>query len=264
MLGELDFRAEGKCLDEFREFIRANGLEEVATAPAYYPAQSAGKVLTMERLYGVPLVDLEGIKEFSSNPEQTLFNALNTWTLSVVGCDFFHADVHAGNLLVLQDGRVGFIDFGIVGRIPPSIWGALQGVALGAAEGDYTVVAESLVQMGATDRDVDVPAFARDLEAVVKSLNDIEPMVTAAVTPTGDVAATMAVDEQQVTRLALDLVGIADRNGVKLPREFGILLKQILYFDRYTRLLAPDVEVLSDARLNLSDLRDPRTDAIDV
>ena len=118
--------------------------------------------------------------------------------------------------------------------------------------------------MGATDRDVDVPAFARDLEAVVNSLNDIEPMVTAAVTPTGDVAATMAVDEQQVTRLALDLVGIADRNGVKLPREFGILLKQILYFDRYTRLLAPDVEVLSDARLNLSDLRDPRTDAIDV
>ena len=36
--------------------------------------------------------------------------------MSVRGCEIFHADVHAGNLLVLQDGRVGFIDFGIVGR----------------------------------------------------------------------------------------------------------------------------------------------------
>jgi aarF domain-containing kinase len=46
-----------------------------------------------------------------------LINALNTWFGSVVGCETFHADVHAGNLLVLPDGRVGFIDFGIVGSI---------------------------------------------------------------------------------------------------------------------------------------------------
>jgi predicted unusual protein kinase regulating ubiquinone biosynthesis (AarF/ABC1/UbiB family) len=50
-------------------------------------------------------------------PELVLINALNTWFGSVVGCETFHADVHAGNLLVLPDGRVGFIDFGIVGCI---------------------------------------------------------------------------------------------------------------------------------------------------
>jgi hypothetical protein len=50
-------------------------------------------------------------------PELVLINALNTWFGSVVGCESFHADVHAGNLLVLPDGRVAFIDFGIVGRI---------------------------------------------------------------------------------------------------------------------------------------------------
>jgi aarF domain-containing kinase len=44
-----------------------------------------------------------------------LIAALNTWFASVLGCASFHADVHAGNLLVLPDGRVGFIDFGIVG-----------------------------------------------------------------------------------------------------------------------------------------------------
>ena len=44
MLGELDFRAEGKCLDEFRKFLQDNNLEDVATAPMYYPSSSAGKV----------------------------------------------------------------------------------------------------------------------------------------------------------------------------------------------------------------------------
>jgi len=45
---------------------------------------------------------------------------------SVMMCDSFHADVHAGNLLVLKDGRVAFIDFGIVGRISPQTWNAMQ------------------------------------------------------------------------------------------------------------------------------------------
>lgn len=44
-----------------------------------------------ERLYGVPLTDLEGIRKVSDNPEATLVSALNTWTLSVMNCEFFHA-----------------------------------------------------------------------------------------------------------------------------------------------------------------------------
>ena len=112
---------------------------------------------------------------------------------------------------------MGFIDFGIVGRIPPSIWGAIQGVALGAADGDYKAVAESLVQMGATDRDVNVDAFARDLEAVVASLEEIEPTLVAGVTATGDVAASVAVDEQQVVEVTIVCGGARERSGLPAP-----------------------------------------------
>ena len=112
MLEELDFTLEAKNLVGFRDFLAAKGITD-ATAPMPYPAASGKKVLTMEYLHGVPLVDLEGIRKYSSNPEATLIAALGTWASSVVENDFFHADVHAGNLLVLEDGRVGFIDFGI-------------------------------------------------------------------------------------------------------------------------------------------------------
>jgi aarF domain-containing kinase len=263
MLGELDFRQEGKNLGEFREFLVANGLTDVATAPSFYPEASATKVLTMERLYGVPLVDLEGIKGYSSNPEQTLINALNTWTLSVVSCPFFHADVHAGNLLVLKDGRVGFIDFGIVGRIPPRVWNAIQELAVGFAASDWQAMAAALVQMGATDEDVDVRKFGEDLRRVVQSVEEITPQVMVQQSADG-VSAAVAVDEAQVTQLALDLVAVAEGNGVKLPREFGVLVKQVLYFDRYTRLLAPELDVTQDQRLSVLNAQsDALNDAVD-
>ena len=133
MLDELDFEKEAANLDAFGAFLDANGLRGAATCPRVvreHGARPTARALTMERLRGAPLVDLDGIRALGvESPEQTLVNALNAWALSVVACDSFHADVHAGNLLVLDDGRVGFIDFGIVGRIPPTTWAALNSLA---------------------------------------------------------------------------------------------------------------------------------------
>ena len=50
----------------------------------------------MERLHGVSLIDLDGIRQYTDDPEGTLITALNTWSMSVVLCQSFHADVHAG------------------------------------------------------------------------------------------------------------------------------------------------------------------------
>lgn len=85
------------------------------------------------------------------DPEATLINALNTWTGSVMFCDTFHADVHAGNLLALRDGRVAFIDFGIVGRMNPATWRAVEALGSALATQDYALMARALATMKATD-----------------------------------------------------------------------------------------------------------------
>lgn len=69
---------------------------------------------------------------------------------------------------------------------------------------------------------------------------------------TSSVSAQLSVDERETTELVLELVAIADKNGLKLPREFGFLLKQSLYFDRYQKLLAPGVDPLRDVRVRES------------
>lgn len=221
----------------------------------------------MERFRGVPLVDLEGIREYSSNPEQTLIDALNVWALSVRLNDFFHADVHSGNLLVLTDGRVGFIDFGIVGRIPPRIFGAISDLSLAFARQDELGMARALIQMGATGAEVDEARFAEGIGQVLRRISDLQPELRVRQGADGRATqAQVAFDESEVTELILELARVSEEGGVKLPREFGLLLKQALYFDRYTKILAPELDPLRDPRVRISDEAGPRggPEVIDV
>ncbi|RDX63984.1 putative aarF domain-containing protein kinase, chloroplastic [Mucuna pruriens] len=251
MLEEVDFYKEAANIEAFRRYLEATGLTGNATAPEVYQYCSTQKVLTMQRLYGVPLTDLDSISSLVSNPETSLITALNVWFGSLLACESFHADVHAGNLWLLRDGRIGFLDFGIVGRISPKTWAAME-IFLGSiAIEDYDSMASALIEMGATNNDVDAKAFARDLE---KEL-DTEIVVATTSGPTTNataVAANIVVDERQMNALFLDVVRVSESYGLKFPREFALLLKQLLYFDRYTRLLAPNLNMLRDQRISIA------------
>ena len=257
MLNELDFTLEAGALRSFRAYLEATG-NDGCTAPYVYPAPlSSRRVMTMERLRGVPLTDLAAIKgpaaQRGMTPEAVLIDALNAWAGSVLQCESFHADLHAGNLLVLRDGRVAFIDFGIVGRISPATWGAASALLGATQSGDWRTAAQALVTMGAAgvgERAVDVDAFGADLGALEKRLRSVRATVSLDSSQAGP-AATVAVDEADANAALLELVRVADRHGVKFPREFTLLLRNVLYFDRYRAALAPDLDVLTDPRVRL-------------
>ncbi|KAH7548239.1 hypothetical protein JRO89_XS14G0087500 [Xanthoceras sorbifolium] len=271
MLEEVDFYKEAANIESFRRYLETMGLERQATAPKVYHHCSTRHVLTMERLYGVPLTDLDSISSLVSSPETSLITALNVWFGSLLACETFHADVHAGNLWLLRDGRIGFLDFGIVGRISPKTWAAMDVFLASIATEEYESMASSLIQMGATNKDVDVKAFARDLEKIFSSIQastitlqfiplmstrelDTEIVVaTARGTNTNAtaVSANVTVDERQMNALFLDVVRVSESYGLRFPREFALLLKQLLYFDRYTRLLAPEMNMLQDQRISI-------------
>ncbi|XP_021903963.1 uncharacterized aarF domain-containing protein kinase At5g05200, chloroplastic [Carica papaya] len=256
MLEEVDFYKEAANIESFRRYIENMGLTTMATAPRVYHHCSTKRVLTMERLYGVPLTDLDSISSLVSSPENSLINALNVWFGSLLACETFHADVHAGNLWILRDGRIGFLDFGIVGRISPKTWAAMDVFLQSIATEDYESMASALIDMGATDKDVNAKAFARDLEKIFSSIQDLdtEVVVAAAKGPTTTataVSANIIVDERQMNALFLDVVRVSESYGLRFPREFALLMKQLLYFDRYTRLLAPNLNMLQDQRIRI-------------
>ena len=236
-------------------------MDSIATCPFIYPALSTRRVLTMERFDGAPLTDLAAVGAVTStDPPTVLANALNAWLGSLLAARTFHADVHAGNLLALPDGRVAFIDFGIVGRVAPSTWAAVSALVSATATRDYGTMARALATMGAADESVDLDAFAADLKAVFDDAAAVEPTVTVLMDGGGrsssstPAAASVSFDEAAVNRLLLTVVRVGDAYGVRFPREFGVLLKQLLYFDRYVTALAPGLAVGADPRVRLADL----------
>jgi len=253
MLQEVDFRKEAVHIEQFASYLDSTGLRTLATCPRLYRQYCTQKVLVMERLRGSPLTDLDAIRAVAKggDAESILINALNVWFGSVVGAETFHADVHAGNLLVLPDGRVGFIDFGIVGKISQPTWRAIEALLRATTTEDYDTMARALVTIGATSEEVNFDAFAADLRELSKSLQAIDAQVIVEAQAEGGMAASVAADDVALNTFLLDLVRVGENNGVRFPREFALLLKQILYFDRYTKLLAPSLKVFEDDRINL-------------
>jgi len=251
MLEELDFEKEARNIEEFRYFLSDNDLQKVATAPKVYREFTTKKILTMERLRGVSMLDEESISKITENPESTIITALNVWTTSVMKMPWFHADVHAGNLLVLDDGRVGFIDFGIVGRVSEKTFAAVNELSTALSLSDYNGMATALSNMGATDEEVDVEKFGRDLEKLMVKMTQVQPEVTLSENADGMINGSIGFEDNDISRLLLDMVAVTEDNGLRLPREFGLLVKQSLYFDRYLKILAPGLDVVGDSRVEL-------------
>jgi len=240
MLEECDFLQEARNLDRFNGFLAATGNTQ-AVAPRPYHALSSLRVLTMERFYGVPLTDLESIRANTNDPAQTLVAALNTWFASLMLCDFFHADVHAGNLMVLKDGRIGFIDFGIVGRIERDAWKAMFTFFEAISAGNFRLMAESMATIGMTREAVDIDRLAHDIEKLYTRLVDIDPMTVVQADR----------NDTEINKLLTDIVEIGEGHGIRFPRSFALLVKQFLYFDRYVQILAPELNIFDDDRLDL-------------
>ena len=153
----------------------------------------------------------------------------------------FHADVHAGNLLALSDGRVAFIDFGIVGRIPPATAEGMLDFVRAFPLGDMGGVAAALTKMGFTKdmSDAEAERFAKQLQEVLEAVEDVDP----------NQLANGVVDDSSLNRLVASVGEVADGNGIRFPREFALLVKQVLYFDRFTKILAPELDVMADERM---------------
>jgi len=227
---ELDFRREAENMAEFNRIMVEHGQTQVV-APRVVSEFTTERVLVMERFYGHRVDDVEKLKAANVDGEEKLLAGMRAWFQCMVLHGFFHGDVHAGNLMALADGRIGFLDFGIVGRFPRERREQVTDYLMAFASGDFRKLAEVMAAMGAVGGNVDLEALAKDLAAAY------EPLLGS------ELAAIKYAD------LIPAILRTAVRHGMRMPRDFVLVTKQMLYFDRYAKLLAPRLNVFKDPRI---------------
>jgi len=115
---EMDYVKEGRNADRFRYNFRT---WRAIRVPKIYWTHTNTRVLTLDFIRGTKVVDLEGLRANRISPVKVNRMLIRTYLKQLLEDGFFHADPHPGNLLVMDSGHLAFFDFGMVGRISPTL-----------------------------------------------------------------------------------------------------------------------------------------------
>lgn len=230
---ELNSAVEAHRQTTFRNNIGAFGDNDGVTTPEVYWDYCGPRVICMERMRGIPLDRFVAGPDGVDEARMLIRRGVKVWLESVIIHGPFHGDVHAGNLWVLDDGRIAMLDFGIVGVLPET-WRAILSDMFQATliDGDFARVARGIRALGyATDYEVDD--------------NQLGLQVATALAP----ILGRDLGELKLSELIMALVQLGRQWGVASPEELVLFGKQLGYFERYATALAPDWVIGEDLYL---------------
>lgn len=146
--GEMNFVTEALNIERFRH----NFKEELEiTLPQVYWNYTTPNLLTLSYVKGVKVTDIERLSNLNINLKEVVEKGAKIILKQVLVDGFFHADPHPGNMLVTKEGKLGFVDFGIVGRIDPYTKKLLQQLVSGYVTMDVERIIKIMKELGAIE-----------------------------------------------------------------------------------------------------------------
>lgn len=173
---ELDFNLEAT---NTTRFFHNFSDDETVRIPMVYWGMTSKKVLTMEMLSGTRLHDSRELTEHGFDCKVLAHRLGEAFLKQVLEQGFFHADPHPGNLMALDNNVIGFIDFGMIGRLDEETKGYLADSVMSLLQRDYNRLTDTFTQMGFLSEDTDLKLFREDLMDFIdpyygRSLKNIE------------------------------------------------------------------------------------------
>jgi len=260
---ELDLRREAQTMLRHRALL-AHSDTPLLVIPEPYLDLSSRRILVMEFLDGFPVDDLSRVFALGIDPRPVVEQAVRAWFSTTIRHGVFHGDVHAGNLLLLCDGRLGVVDWGIEGRLDLDTHRFFLHVlqACLGCETEWDDVSKWLAQSVGPGLTRTVGIGAHEFPEFFRT--HIEPVLTqpfGQATLAALVAGLQTFGQQADATYRRSLWGGISRwlkariigkgeydaqpeNG--FDRSLLLLGKQLVYFERYGKLFLPDASLLED------------------
>jgi predicted unusual protein kinase regulating ubiquinone biosynthesis (AarF/ABC1/UbiB family) len=227
---ELNSALEAYRQSKFRENIPAFGDNKWVTAPEVYWDYCGPRVVAMERMYGTPLDDFQEVERRGIDGELMLRRGVKVWMEAALRHGPFHGDVHAGNLWLLEDDRAAYLDFGIMGDLPVEYREALSDAIFTVMiDNDFTRIVRAWKRLGIVPESIGADEVIAEQVKLV-----MEPLLN------------LTIGQVSLGELMKQQLEMAEQFGAQSPKELALVTKQLMYFERYAKVLAPDYVMIRD------------------
>ena len=224
---ELDYRREAHNAEQFREnFINEPGIY----IPKVYWAYTTKRVLTLECIEGIKVDDIPAITRAGHDPKQVAKQGAQFIIKQVLEDGFFHADPHPGNLIVMENGDIGAMDFGMVGHLSDQDRTNLIRIYTVAVQMDAEAAVDELVHIGAAPPDVDRQSLVRDVDNLLHRYYGI------------------ALQDVSAAKFINDIRPMVFKHRLKLPTNYWTLGKSLSMMESIGRQLDPEFDIFAFSR----------------
>lgn len=226
LMNELNYTVEARNAIRLRK-IHAS--DETIRIPDILWDWTTSRVLTMEYVRGIKLSNRALLEEAGYDVHLIAERVASATFTQMLMHGFFHADPHPGNLAVLPDHSVLFMDFGMVGRITPDMKQYLSGLIVALMRRDSDAIIRVLYRMGVVPNDIDENRLRRDVDGLREKYYDL---------PFTQIELGDAVGE---------LFGIAYRHRIKIPSDLTLVGKTLITVEGVVEGLDPSFRILDVA-----------------
>lgn len=219
ILAEIDYTQEGWNTDRFAENFRENTQVHI---PKVYWSYTNKRVLTLEYIKGVKGSRMDLVEKQGFDRGIIALVVAKAFMQQVFEDGFFHADMHPGNILIMEDGTVAFLDFGMIGHLSSEVSDMFLDGIVALVNGDSSSFIELLRDMGCIDSHADTRSLKVDIESFRakyygKSLKKLD--------------ASIVIEE---------LIGILREHQVTIPHNIALLVRGIVAVESFGLVIDPD------------------------
>ena len=224
---ELDYVREGKNAERFARNFQGNSTVHI---PRVFWDTSTSRVLTLERVRGVKIDDPAALAAVDIDGKTLAHRAVGMLLQMIFEDGFFHADPHPGNFFIEPGGRIGLVDFGMVGSVDERSRELLADLLLALTSRDADRVVDGMLGLGVVRGHLDRDGLRADVDGLLSRYADV---------PLGKIALGPVLEEA---------LGIVRSRHLQLPSSFALLLKTLIMAEGLGARLDPDFQFIEELK----------------
>ena len=223
---EMDYINEADNAEKFRDMHQKN--KKIAV-PKIYREITSRRVLTMEWIEGTKLTNLDDVKKLGIDPDEMIEIGVQCSLEQLLEHGFFHADPHPGNLLALKDGRLCYLDFGMMSEVSRDSRSGLIQAVVHLVNKNFDKLSYDFVKLGFLSSEV-------NLEPIVPAFQDV--FVNAI---------ELGVSKMDFKSVTDDMSGLMYKFPFKLPPYYALIIRSLITLEGIALSVDPNFKILGAA-----------------